>query len=417
MHKLLSLKRFLISAILIQAFSIGAFSQVIATFSVASGKYSRSQTPVSYNITQLTSLPDSVLVLEEITGKSIKAVPYQIENGRERLLWWVLEGETKAGQVRKYQLVRGSPRSSASSVRVNRDPGGVEVAIEDRKVLRYNAQTVNPPAGVSSYYKRSGFIHPLWSPSGAVLTTIQPKDHYHHYGIWNPWTKASFEGREIDFWNLNRRLGTVRFSDFINVVNGSVYGGFKALHNHVVYPDSAAEKIAMKEVWDVRVFNLESKTFLWDFSTTLNLASGSKITLEEYRYGGFGLRATEVWTNKNSKAYTSEGKTRKDADGSTARWAWVNGDTEKGTAGVLFMSNPANYNHPEPIRMWPEDANGGRGDVFFNFSPTKNKSWSLSPGKDYTLKYRIFVFDGEISPEQCEALWIDFSYPPVITAK
>jgi hypothetical protein len=342
MHRILSNTGLLTLAIFIQAFSISASSQVIATFSVASGKYSRSFTPVYCNISQITSLPDSVLVFEEISGKTKRAVPFQIENGRERLLWWLLDGETKSGTVRKYQLIRATPQNTASPVRVHRDQEAVVISIGNNNVLRYNTKTVNPPAGVSAYYRRSGFIHPLWSPSGAVLTTIQPKDHYHHYGIWNPWTKTSFEGKEIDFWNLNRKLGTVRFSDFINVVNGSVYGGFKALHNHVVYPDSSAEKIAMNEVWDVRVYNLPTKAFLLEFTSTLNLASENKLTLEEYRYGGFGFRATEVWTNKNSKALTSEGKTRKDADGSTARWAWINGDTDKGIAGVLFMSAPSN---------------------------------------------------------------------------
>src|SRR5690606_42107088 len=45
-----------------------------------------------------------------------------------------------------------------------------------------------------SAYGRSGFIHPLWSPKGQVLTRVQPEDHYHHYGIWNPWTQLNYEG-------------------------------------------------------------------------------------------------------------------------------------------------------------------------------------------------------------------------------
>ena len=60
-----------------------------------------------------------------------------------------------------------------------------------------------------------------------------------------------------------------------------------------------------------------------------------------------------------------------------------------------MLSHPENYNHPEPLRIWDKKANGGRGDVFANFAPTKDKDWILEPGKTYTLKYRLVVFNGK----------------------
>ena len=44
--------------------------------------------------------------------------------------------------------------------------------------------------------------------------------------------------------------------------------------------------------------------------------------------------------------------------------------------GAVMMSYPANYNHPEPLRIWPEDSNGG--EMFAMFAPTKTKDWLLS---------------------------------------
>ena len=61
----------------------------------------------------------------------------------------------------------------------------------------------------------------------------------------------------------------------------------------------------------------------------------------------------------------------------------------------MMMSYPANYNHPEPLRIWDEKSNGGRGDMFANFATTKDKDWLLEPGKTYTLKYRLVVFNGK----------------------
>src|SRR5690606_20499884 len=78
----------------------------------------------------------------------------------------------------------------------------------DQPLLTYHFKTAYPPPGQDSSYQRSGFIHPVYTLKGQQLTRIQPKDHYHHYGIWNPWTHTIFEGDTVDFWNLYKKEGT-----------------------------------------------------------------------------------------------------------------------------------------------------------------------------------------------------------------
>ncbi len=118
----------------------------------------------------------------------------------------------------------------------------------------------------------------------------------------------------------------------------------------------------------------------------------------------------------NSKIITSEGKGRREADGSKARWCMVQGAINKDHAGLIMMSYPTNYNYPEPLRVWPENMNK-RGDVFLNFSPTKNMNWLISPGKVYVLKYRFLVFNDPFSKEKAETGWQNFANPPAITVK
>ncbi|HTD94491.1 MAG TPA: DUF6807 family protein, partial [Chitinophagaceae bacterium] len=118
-----------------------------------------------------------------------------------------------------------------------------------------------------------------------------------------------------------------------------------------------------------------------------------------------------------SRVFTSEGKTRKEADASRARWCMIDGDMQKGHSGILFMGAPSNYNFPEPMRVWPEDMNK-RGDVFFSFSPTRNTDWTLIPGNSYVLKYRMLVYEDTILPAQAEEVWKNFAHPPkVIVSK
>jgi hypothetical protein len=393
-----------------------AYSQTIATLEVEAGNLDRVNTIVGATLDHVTMEPESNLKLVEVRKQNKVATPMQVrQDASGRKLWWIMEGVTKAGQKRVYELVKEDVTETGKIVKTVKDDSVLVVYSNGNPVLQYYHETILPPVGIDAAYRRSGFIHPLWSPLGAVLTTIQPKDHFHHYGIWNPWTKTVFEGDTIDFWNLGDKQGTVRFSGFSSIYSGPVYGGFKAVHEHVVLKDNQS-KVALNEEIDVVVWNqpVGRKVHLWDFTSTLSCASTSPITLKEYRYGGFGYRATEEWTNKNSKILTSEGRDRKTADGSVARWVFVSGTTLKGTAGILFMGYPTNYNYPEPLRVWPENANNNRGDVFINFSPTKNKDWHLEPGKKYVLRYRMMMFDGELTSEDAERYWQDFANPPVV---
>ena len=125
-------------------------------------------------------------------------------------------------------------------------PGSIKMKVDsaltifsgDQPLLTYQFRTIYPPNGIDTNYKRSGFIHPLYAPHGQVLTNIQPRDHYHHYGIWNPWTHTFFEGDTVDFWNIKGHQGTVRFVKFTSQKSDPkyseyVFGLFKRLENTI----------------------------------------------------------------------------------------------------------------------------------------------------------------------------------------
>jgi hypothetical protein len=296
----------------------------------------------------------------------------------------------------------------------------LKVKKNNTPVLDYNLKLVYPPKGVDTMYKRNAFIHPIYSPSGNILTQIGPRDHYHHVGIWNPWTKVKINDHVTDFWNLYSHQGTVRFAGINSIVNGAVYGGFNVRQEHVDYQGKKPEEIAINEVWDVRVWNSDPATgngaWLVDISSFLSIPGNSDIILEAYRYGGgLGFRATAEWDRNNSWIITSEGKSRADADGTKARWTDVGGMfAGKGESGIVFMSHPSNRQHPEPMRVWPPEQNG-RGDVYFEFCPIRYKEWVLKPGFLYSQKYRLLVYDGKTDKSVSERIWSDFAYPPVVT--
>lgn len=101
-------------------------------------------------------------------------------------------------------LFLGSCQPSETSCSVVDTGKTLDYKIGDKLLFSYNYTTVYPAPGVDSVYKRSGFIHPLKTLGGEVMTNCSPADHYHHFGLWYAWTKTTFEGNEIDFWNLTK---------------------------------------------------------------------------------------------------------------------------------------------------------------------------------------------------------------------
>lgn len=369
--------------------------------------------PIKVDLSEITQVPELEMQLAEVVAKKRHDVASQLY-GRE--LHWILS-PTPTAKKRIFELVRVKTKKNVShGMTTSKNDGTLVIKSGDQNLVQYNFKTVLPPAGVDESYKRSGFIHPLWSPKGQVLTRIQPPDHYHHYGIWNPWTHLLYKGDTLDLWNLNKKQGTVRFAKFLNEKSGDVFAEYSALHEHVAYRKSG-EEVILNEIQSVRVFKPEGAAYyVTDITIEMKCATQAPVLLLEYRYGGLGWRTTEQWTKDNSSVLTSEGKTRKDADGTKARWCLVQGAVDQDHAGILMISQPNNYNHPEPLRIWPENQYN-RGDMFANFDPTKDRDWLLEPGKNYVLKYRFVVFNNAFDKEKSESAWMFYATPPLVKIK
>lgn len=300
----------------------------------------------------------------------------------------------------------------AQGITLRETAKGIEFTHAGKTLLTYQTATANVPEGVQTEFRKSGFIHPLFSPSGQELSRIQPPDHYHHYGIWGPWTKTLVEGREVDFWNLGDGTGRVDFDRILSKKESKDYAEIttRQIHTDLLAPNGP--QIAIEEDLAIRVWNVEQKRYAVDYTSQIATPLNSPIILEAYRYGGgISFRATARWDTSNSHIFTSDGKDRKTADGSFAKWVMVYGvsDDPSGQSGILFLSHPENRAHPEPMRVWPEDSNNGKENVFIEFCPIRHESWEILPGKTNALKYRMIVFDGEMTAAEAENYWKVFA--------
>jgi hypothetical protein len=394
-----------------------SLAQPLATITVEAGSIQRVDTPV---FAPLVGLTGASLRLEEIKGSERVGVPVQIEAGDVPKLWWILSGTTEAGQSRTFELIKGTA-VQAPAVKIAQDGGTFSIQIGDARVLQYNNAVVplpaemNPARGASrELYNRSGFIFPLWSPRGNIVSEIHPPDHRHHFGIWMPWTHTQYEGKLVDFWNIQDGTGTVRFSKYISTSEGPVYGGFEVEQDHVALKTSSGEKVILKEVWDVRVYNVggpDKGYWLWDFKSAQRNVTDQPLVQDEYRYGGFAYRGAKEWKGPNAGYLTSDGKTRDNANGTRARWCDVYGDINNVSEGVTILSHPGNFRHPEPVRIMPTK----EGDYsYFVYAPSVLGAWEMKPGEDHVFRYRLFVHEGKPNAEQDEKVWRDYANPPEV---
>jgi hypothetical protein len=394
--------KYTITLILLLCCTIHLQAQLVARFTVKAGAYPCENLPVNCAFDTLVDRSDVEMV--EVKGKERIPAVFQIEPGK---IWFTLTGNTKPGETRVFELQeRKYPVIVIIDLIWSFDTSGV-LTISEMGKARLQYHTI----GEDSIYHRSGFIHPLWAPNGQVLTNFQPKDHLHHYGIWNPFTHTSFREKDVDFWNMQKKEGRVNFVSFISKNMGQVYGGFKALQQHM-----AGDVKAMDEILDVKVYysGSDSSRYTWDYTSTLNCSTVEGITLLQYRYGGgFGLRATADWKADNTTLITDAGNTRNNTDSTRARWVKVTGNTSKGRSGMLILCAPDNFDAPQPLRVWDDKAE--HGELMLNYSPTKMKLWNLNYGREYQQHYRVVVFDNDLSVAESEAAWQAFAHPPKVT--
>ena len=380
---------------------------------VLAGPHDRRDTPVRFAVDRAAA----GVLLVEVTAKGDVPVPVQLEAMEDAVhALWILQGETKRDAKRSYRLrVLEKAPIGAPTVRVIEETGKtLEVRMGDLPVLRYNLGKVSPPDPViPAIQGRNAYLHPLWSPSGAVLTMDYPRNHLHHRGVWFPWVHTEFEGRHPDFWNLGDGTGTVEFAALDGVTSGPVMGGFRAKHRHVDLKAPGGPKTALEEIWTVRVWAVggrEAGTFLYDLESVQNCASASPLKLDQYRYGGLGLRGSWDWEGDAVRFFTSEGKGRLNGEDTPARWVDMGGPFSGRWAGITVLGHPKNFRAPQPVRIHPSEP-------FLNFSPVKSGPMAIEPGKPYVSRYRFALHDGVLRADEAERLWFDYAEPPVVRIK
>jgi Methane oxygenase PmoA len=368
---------------------------------VEAGQLDRRDVVVSFSVP--AGVDGKSTVLRDDAGKTI---PLQIDADRASFVL----SDLKAGKSKRYQIQQSST-SPAIRVRVAADERLLRVTSGNERIFDFRLKPELPEPGIKDAFRRAGYMHPVYTPAGRIVTDDYPSDHPHQHGIMFAWTKTEFEGRHPDFWNMGSGTGSVEFDGIGNSWSGPVHGGFTA---RLRYVDLSAPKpvTALNELWAVRAYAVRSgqKPYtIFDIISTQQTAGNSPLLLPDYRYGGIAVRGHRNWRKKENVIFlTSEGKDRIAGDDTRARWCSIGGNVDGTVVGIAAFGHPDNFRAPQPVRIHPDDP-------YFNFSPSKLGDWRIDPGKPYVSRYRFVAFDGPADSAELDRLWNDYASPPKVT--
>ncbi len=282
-----------------------------------------------------------------------------------------------------------------------------------KTILEYQMEPGDlPRAGIAPEYRRGGYLHPVFTPSGRVVTDDFPAKHTHHHGIWFPWTKTEFEGHHPDFWNMGAGTGRVEFVALQDTWSGPVHAGFRATHRFVDLSIKPPKPV-LEETWSLTVYARlggAKQRWVFDLVSTQRCAGSKPLRLPQYHYGGLGFRGHASWdtdTNNPTRFLTSAGETNRVVGHATrARWCHIGGAVEGTLAGVAVLCHPTNFRAPQPMRLHPSEP-------FFNFAPQQFADMEIAPGSVYVSRYRFVIADGAPDAAELERMWDAYSRPPV----
>jgi len=330
---------------------------------------------------------------------------------RDRTLAFTVR-ELAPGEVRRLRLEPALDRKVVGPIVAHERFDGVDLSIDGQPVASYQTQPAPPLAGDGGpRVGRGGYLHPLRTPAGRVVTDDDVPSHPDQRGLWSAWGPTRVDGRTPDFWQASRGSGAVEFEGVLEAWSGPVVAGFRARHRAVdrtVRPPLTAET----ETWTVTLPALGRvgpRHRVLDLAIRHEVVLSRPIVVAAAAYGGIGLRGPRAWSGGTGMAViTSEGRTRRNASRSRARWVAVAGLVGGATAGVAVLDHPDNFRHPQPLFV-------DGGQPFVSYAAMQSGPITLTMDRDLVLRYRIVTFDGFPDRAWLERLWQAYAHPPRAT--
>lgn len=232
-------------------------------------------------------------------------------------------------------------------------------------------------------------VHPVTSPSGAVLTRDAPPDHPWHHALWFTIKYVNGENfwEEVDAYGVLRHVGPTTV--------------------HWIRPDRST--VAVVDERSLTHVDLGEGAYAIDWSIDLTPQADTVFDRTPFTtwggYGGLAMRGRPDWTD--TRLLLADGSVHERVLGMPSRWCDLSGSVEGGDAGVLFLDHPSNPRSPVPWYGSTRAATyGDEGwSNFVNAAFLWDEALAVGAGATLSFRYRAVVHDGVWSTEACAEQW------------
>jgi hypothetical protein len=283
-------------------------------------------------------------------------------------------------------------------------------------LLRY----MYAPLDESSKEKREETFkvyHHLWDWTGQTLITKGPGGLYtHHRGIFFGFNRISYDGhKDVDVWHCK---GDAHQSHegFVQQVGGEVLGR----HRVKVAWHGEKKQIFAEEQRELTVYRPFDNGLLVEFATVLR-PSVAKVRLDgDPQHSGFHLRLSNEVADQVKEKMPQTYFVRPDGKGKIGEERNWDPKTKKGPVnlpwdGMSFVLGGKRYTALYLDR--PDNPKESRGSERIYGRVGNYFEYDLTEEKPLRLNYRIWLQEGELTPEQCEAISRAFVEPIKVAVK
>ena len=238
--------------------------------------------------------------------------------------------------------------------------GGQEVhlrILEDRAVFTEGQDTVMAyqirPKSMAGKWERAGYIHPLYSLDGAVLTEDFPEDHPHHRGVFWAWHQVFIGDTRIgDGWEIRDFSWEVEVAEAMPAPAGAASLQATVYWKSPVWTGpSGQEEPFVKETTQITVYPAEASTRRIEVRIQLQaLEPAMRLggSDDEKGYGGFSARLPlpeDLQFNGPMGAVLPE-----NTPVASPGWVDITGSFGPGEtrSGVVIAEDPGNPGYPNP---------------------------------------------------------------------
>jgi len=304
-----------------------------------------------------------------------------------------------ARSVRSGRFALKAEPSTEKRFSITQADDGLSLSERGRPVFVYRHQ-MTLAAGVPEKYRRSTYIHPLYDLRGDAITDDFPKDHLHHRGLSWTWAHVAVAGEVHDLWACEgiRQV----FEKWIAKEDGPVCATIGVKNAWW----TAQRKVMDEWVW-IRAFPASEYGRAIDVLLTLKALEPIQLSgRKEKGYSGFGLR---YGPRQTTIITTPQGTEAADSDLKPLPWA----DESGNFAGSALLSGAAIFQHssnPSCPAGWCLRHYG-----FVGVSWPGVEIINLEPGKTLTLRFRVWVHDGDAKEGKVQEAYELFAKPPSLS--